>query len=213
MRPCRMGSSSGTRIAFWATIVSRASCPRAVSSQCANAPRGARLRAALPARASLLDGLPEVVHRSCRRRSRALVASRHESRFSRRLRPAAGRYLMETMPLVRRPRCRMHARRWVVNLQKPLALPWQTGVTEANGGQIRVALAYPEAVTPTSEAITVAVGTPRNAASVRLSSARYSIARGRGSIDQHADGREARPISVGLIFFPQRCDTPVGRVG
>ena len=107
----------------------------------------------------------------------------------------------------------MHASRWVVNLQKPLALPWQTGVTEANGGQIPFALAYPEAVTPTSEAITVAVGTPRNAASVRLSSARYSIARGRGSIDQHADGREARPIGVGLIFFPQRCDTPVGRVG
>jgi hypothetical protein len=131
MRPCRTGSNSGTRIAFWATIVSRASCPRAASSQRARALRGARLRAALPAacRSSTVSRM------SCSGavvgRSRALVASRHESRFSRRLRPAAGRYLMETMPLVRRPRCRMHARRWVVNLQKPLALPWQTGVTRS----------------------------------------------------------------------------------
>jgi len=49
MRPCRTGSSSGTRIAFWATMVSSASCPRAASSQRANALRGARSRAALPA--------------------------------------------------------------------------------------------------------------------------------------------------------------------
>src|SRR5215813_7186967 len=43
-----MGTSSGTRIRFWARIVSSASCPRSVSSQDPSAPRPARFRAALP---------------------------------------------------------------------------------------------------------------------------------------------------------------------
>jgi hypothetical protein len=56
-----MGTSSGTRIVFWARIVFSASCPRSSSAQYPSAPRRARFRAAFPA--ARLSSL--VADRSC----------------------------------------------------------------------------------------------------------------------------------------------------
>ena len=61
MRWCRTGTSSGTRIWFWARIVCSASCPRSSSAQYPSVPRRARFRAALPA--ARLS--PLVAGRSC----------------------------------------------------------------------------------------------------------------------------------------------------
>ena len=61
MRWCRTGTSSGTRIWFWARIVSSASCPRSSSAQYQSVPRRARFRAAFPA--ARLS--PLVAGRSC----------------------------------------------------------------------------------------------------------------------------------------------------
>jgi hypothetical protein len=53
MRWCRIGTSSGTRIWFWARIVFSASCPRSCSLQDPSVPRLARFLAAVPS--SYLD--------------------------------------------------------------------------------------------------------------------------------------------------------------